>query len=78
MFQPLLKNDIRNIIKIQLDGLKKSVLESGIQLEFSDYALDYLSEKLNIHQVNTLGYCIGGTLLASTLGYMKAINDNMV
>ncbi len=44
MFQPLMKNDIRNIIKIQLDGLKKSVLESGIQLEFSDYALDYLSE----------------------------------
>ncbi len=44
MFQPLMKNDIRNIIKIQLDGLKKSVFESGIQLEFSDYALDYLSE----------------------------------
>jgi ATP-dependent Clp protease ATP-binding subunit ClpB len=44
MFQPLMKNDIRNIIKIQLDGLKKSVLEAGIQLEFSDYALDYLSE----------------------------------
>jgi len=44
MFQPLMKKDIRNIIKIQLDGLKKSVFESGIQLEFSDYALDYLSE----------------------------------
>ena len=44
MFQPLMKNDIRNIIKIQLDGLKKSVLETGIRLEFSDYALDYLSE----------------------------------
>ena len=44
MFQPLMKNDIRNIIKIQLDSLKKSVLETGIRLEFSDYALDYLSE----------------------------------
>ena len=44
MFQPLMKNDIRNIIKIQLDGLKKSVFEAGIRLEFSDYALDYLSE----------------------------------
>jgi ATP-dependent Clp protease ATP-binding subunit ClpB len=44
MFQPLMKNDIRNIIKIQLDGLKKSVFETGIRLEFSDYALDYLSE----------------------------------
>ncbi len=44
MFQPLMKKDIRNIIKIQLDGLKKSVFETGIRLEFSDYALDYLSE----------------------------------
>jgi ATP-dependent Clp protease ATP-binding subunit ClpA len=44
MFQPLMKKDIRNIIKIQLGGLIKSVLETGIRLEFSDYALDYLSE----------------------------------
>ena len=44
MFQPLMKKDIRNIIKIQLDGLRKSVLETGIRIEFSDYALDYLSE----------------------------------
>ena len=59
--------------------------ESLSEKNFSDYmlegpiaALDYLSEKLNIHQVNTLGYCIGGTLLASTLGYMKAINDKRI
>ncbi len=44
MFQPLLKNEIRNIINIQLNGLKKMVSSNGIQLEFSDYLLDYLAE----------------------------------
>ena len=45
MFQPLLKKEIAGIVKIQLDGLKKLVAESGIQLQFSDYALEYLSEQ---------------------------------
>ena len=44
MFQPLLKNEIRGIIKIQLQGLKNLVAQSGINLEFSDYAIDYLAE----------------------------------
>ncbi len=44
MFQPLLKNEIRGIIKIQLQGLKNLVAESGITIEFSDYAIDYLAE----------------------------------
>jgi ATP-dependent Clp protease ATP-binding subunit ClpB len=45
MFQPLLKREIIGIVKIQLDGLKKLVAQSGIQLQFSDYALEYLAEQ---------------------------------
>jgi ATP-dependent Clp protease ATP-binding subunit ClpB len=44
MVQPLLKNEIRGIIKIQLQGLTNLVAESGITIEFSDYAIDYLAE----------------------------------
>lgn len=45
MFQPLLRKEIAGIVKIQLNGLKKLVAESGIQLQFSDYALEYLSDQ---------------------------------
>ena len=44
MFQPLMKKEIKGIIRIQLDYLKELVSKTGIQLEFSDYALDYLAE----------------------------------
>ena len=44
MFTPLLKKEIRSIINIQLDQLKKLVLDNGIVLEFTDYAIDYLAE----------------------------------
>jgi ATP-dependent Clp protease ATP-binding subunit ClpB len=44
MFQPLMKKEIKGIITIQLDSLKQLVANNGIQLEFSDYALDYLAE----------------------------------
>lgn len=44
MFQPLLRSEIKGIIKIQLQHLKKLVANNGIVLEFSDYLLDYLSE----------------------------------
>jgi len=44
MFQPLMQKEIRGIIKIQLEQLKEMVAQSGIQLEFSDYAVDYLAE----------------------------------
>src|SRR6187455_872181 len=45
MFQPLLKKEIVGIVKIQLENLKKLVAESGIQLNFSDYALEFLAEQ---------------------------------
>lgn len=45
MFSPLLKKQIMGIVKIQLNGLKKMLEESGIQLEFSEYLLEFLSEQ---------------------------------
>lgn len=44
MFQPLMHKEIKGIIRIQLDQLKNLVAQSGIQLIFSDYAVDYLAE----------------------------------
>jgi ATP-dependent Clp protease ATP-binding subunit ClpB len=45
MFSPLMKKQIMGIVKIQLDGLKKMVAETGIRLEFSEYLLEFLSEQ---------------------------------
>ncbi len=44
MFQPLMKKEIKGIINIQLDGLRKLVERNGIDLQFSEYTLDYLVE----------------------------------
>jgi len=44
MFQPLLKNEIRGIIRIQLENLSGMLLKNGISLTFTDYTLDYLAE----------------------------------
>ncbi|MEJ7610549.1 MAG: ATP-dependent chaperone ClpB [Ferruginibacter sp.] len=44
MFQPLMKKEIKGIIGIQLEELKKLVAKNGIVLEFSDYALEFLAE----------------------------------
>jgi ATP-dependent Clp protease ATP-binding subunit ClpB len=45
MFRPLLKKEIIGIVRIQLNSLKRLVAESGIQLQFSDYALEYLADQ---------------------------------
>lgn len=45
MFHPLLRKEIKGIIRIQLENLQKQLKEQDIDLEFSDYALDYLSER---------------------------------
>ncbi|MCO5286509.1 MAG: ATP-dependent chaperone ClpB [Chitinophagaceae bacterium] len=42
MFQPLLKGEIREIIGIQLEELKKQLAKDNIFIDFSDYAMDYL------------------------------------
>ncbi len=44
MFEPLMKKEIKGIIKIQLSDLVSLVAKSGIVLRFSDYALEYLAE----------------------------------
>jgi ATP-dependent chaperone ClpB len=45
MFRPLLKNEIQGIIKIQLNRLQELLSKQQINLQFSEYALDYLSEQ---------------------------------
>lgn len=45
LFQPLLKKEIRGIVNIQLNNLKKLVAGNGINLEFSNYAVDFLAEQ---------------------------------
>ncbi len=45
MFQPLMRKEIKGVIRIQLEGLQEMLAEQGIRLEFSDYALDYLMER---------------------------------
>jgi ATP-dependent Clp protease ATP-binding subunit ClpB len=45
MFQPLLKKEIAGVVRIQLESLKKMVAQSGIQLQFSDYALEFLADQ---------------------------------
>ncbi|MES2649967.1 MAG: ATP-dependent chaperone ClpB [Bacteroidota bacterium] len=44
MFHPLLKKDIRGIIRIQLKQLKELVAPSGINLVYTDYLVDFLAE----------------------------------
>ncbi|MFZ9694397.1 MAG: ATP-dependent chaperone ClpB [Chitinophagaceae bacterium] len=45
MFQPLSRKEILGIIGIQLNGLRQLLANSGIDLQFSDYAKSYLAEQ---------------------------------
>lgn len=52
---------------------------------FDDYMQQGILDVLTViekithqHQVNAIGYCLGGTLLASTLGYMAATGDDRI
>ncbi len=45
MFRPLMKREIRGIVKIQLNALKRLISQSGIELVFSDYALEFLADQ---------------------------------
>lgn len=45
MFRPLMKKEITGIVKIQLESLKKLLSQNGVQLEFSDYALEFLADQ---------------------------------
>ncbi|MGX6960044.1 MAG: ATP-dependent chaperone ClpB [Rickettsia endosymbiont of Pentastiridius leporinus] len=45
LFHRLNRDNIHDIVKIQLDGLKKLLLQQNIILEFDESALDYLADK---------------------------------
>jgi ATP-dependent Clp protease ATP-binding subunit ClpB len=45
LFQPLMKEEIKGIVHIQLNSLKKLVAQSGIELHFTDYTLEFLAEQ---------------------------------
>jgi polyhydroxyalkanoate synthase subunit PhaC len=51
----------------------ENYMEDGL-LEAFDKVLDITGEE----QLNAIGYCIAGTLLTSTLAYMKAKGDNRI
>ena len=44
MFQPLSRKNVRSIIQVQLESLKRLVAGSDITLEFTPYAIDFLAE----------------------------------
>jgi polyhydroxyalkanoate synthase subunit PhaC len=59
--------------------------ERHAKMNFEDYmrlgplaALDAIEQATGESQVHTIGYCVGGTLLSITLGYMAATNDQRV
>lgn len=41
-------------------------------------AIDAVQKATSSEKINTVGYCIGGTLLTTTLAYMQANNDDRV
>jgi ATP-dependent Clp protease ATP-binding subunit ClpB len=45
MFSPLLRKQMAAIVQIQLNQLKTLVAENGMQIEFTDYLVEYLSEQ---------------------------------
>ncbi len=44
MFHPLSKNNIREIVDIQLQHLQNQLAQNGMHINFSDYAIDFLAE----------------------------------
>ena len=60
----------------------KSADESLADLTLDDYvlngqidAIDTVRDALDVESVNTIGYCVAGTTLAATLGYLHARNE---
>ena len=60
-------------------------LDESANATFEDYmregvleALDAIERDIGSGEVNAIGYCLGGTLLASTLAHMAAIGDDRI
>lgn len=45
MFTPLSKDEVKLIVKLQLNGLQKMLIAKNINIEFSDGAIEWLSER---------------------------------
>ncbi len=45
MFEPLTQDDIRGILQLQINGIASLLREKGVELTFTDAALDYLCSK---------------------------------
>jgi ATP-dependent Clp protease ATP-binding subunit ClpB len=45
MFRPLMKKQIMDIVKIQLEGLQAMTAKNQVELEFTDYLLELLAEQ---------------------------------
>ncbi len=41
-------------------------------------ALDAIEKTTGVNEINVMGYCLGGTLLATTLGYLNAKGDQRI
>ena len=59
--------------------------EQLAKLTFEDYmkdgplaALDAIEQAIGVRKVSAIGYCIGGTLMATTLAYMAARGDDRI
>lgn len=53
-------------------GLEDYLTEGSVK------ALSIIRQQLKVNQVHILGFCIGGTLVACTLAYLKSIKKNWV
>jgi ATP-dependent Clp protease ATP-binding subunit ClpB len=45
MFNPLSRDDVRQIVVLQLDNIKELLADSGVRIVVTDYAMSYLVEK---------------------------------
>ena len=45
MFKPLLQGDIKEIVKIQLNNLKKQLVDMDIHMEYTDELADYFAKE---------------------------------
>ena len=59
------------------ETLAETDFASYMRLGYLD-ALDAIERATGEREVNAIGYCLGGTLLAATLAYMAAKNDDRI